>query len=232
MILELTNDEIDWVKLDSYGRPIISFSPDPKERARLIRILNKTNRNPIKKKLLEKLRTKFAWSYIIYRRQLQEIDGRKPSFRLPDDEMKYAERAAVHCIRKEVTPRQVLKYWHEHIGNFKNSGMKVPPISFLSAAANIETVSCSDLKELDEPKKKVSRFGNSFADLNQYDFRVREVLEKGGYNTTKYSDKYLLSVQFAAKAFALGTELFVEKTIRPMAKYLARTLYKNFRKER
>jgi hypothetical protein len=41
-----------------------------------------------------------------------------------------------------------------------------------------------------------------------------------------------LSVQFAAKAFALGTELFVEKTMRPMAKYLARTLYKNLRKER
>jgi DNA-directed RNA polymerase subunit K/omega len=225
-------NEIDWLKLDSHGRPKISFSPDSEERERLIEILNKTRKSPVKVKLLEKLKTKFAWSYIIYRRQLQEIEGKKPSFRIPDDEMKYAERAAEHCIRKEVTPRQVLKYWHERIGNFKNSAMRIPPLSFLSSAANIETVACSDLKELDEPKKKVSKFGNSFADLSQYDPRVRESLEKGRYDTNKYSDKYLLSVQFAAKAFALGTELFVEKTMRPMAKYLARTLYKNLRKER
>jgi hypothetical protein len=130
-------NEIDWLKLDSHGRPKISFSPDSEERERLIEILNKTRKSPV---------------------------GKKPSFRIPEDEMKYAERAAEHCIRKEVTPRQVLKYWHERIGNFKNSAMRIPPLSFLSSAANIETVACSDLKELDEPKKKVSKFGNSFAE--------------------------------------------------------------------
>lgn len=223
--------EIDWLRLDAHGRPIISFSPEPRERDRMIEILNKRSMNPIKKKLLEKLKTKFAWSYVIYRRQLQEIAGRKPSYRLPEDEMKFAERAAVHCIKFGVTPRQVLKYWHENIGNFKND-MVIPPISFLSAATTIETVACSDLKELEKPKVKLSKFGNSFADLDQYDPRVRDTLEKGGYDTKKYSDKYLMSIQFAAKAFALGADLFVEKTIRPMAKYLAKTLYKDIRKGR
>ena len=63
-------------------------------------------------------------------------------------------------------------------------------VFFLSAAANIETVSCSDLKELDEPKKKVSRFSTIRVSPESFIAAVAEAEEESTFScfTARASD--------------------------------------------
>ena len=147
--------------------------------------------------------------------------------------MRYTTTIAELCIRKGVTPRQLLAYWHNHIGDFSDAKLIIPPLSFLSSPANVDTVACSDLKML-EPKEQAKRMSpgaNSFSDMKLYDGRVRQTLQKAGYKTNKYSDRDLMSIQFAARAIAQGIDMFVDDELRPMAEHLAKTLYKGLKLE-
>lgn len=225
----------DWSKLeqDLRGNPCITFSPSKKQRTQYISILDRSNRSIEKKELLRKLGSEFGRIYSRYRRQLQKQAGRKPVFAMRDNLAKYAQKAAELCIRKKLTPRQLLMYWHTHIKDFSDSNMLIPPLVFLSSPANVDTVACSDLKQL-EPEmkiKKLSPGANSFSDMELYDVRVRQTLQKSGYNVRQYSDMDLMSMQFSARAIAQGVDIFIDDEQRPMAECLAKKLYKGLKLE-
>jgi len=221
---------IDWTKLDQRGDPAISFSPSKKERIKLIEILDRPPRNPTKLAILKKMASEFGRIYSRYRRELQKEAGNKPSYLLPDEERKYAQRAAEWCIRKEVTPRQVLTYWHYHIANFAERTMRIPPLIFLSSPANIDTVACASLEDesagwkAGKPKSAAPKT-HGFSDETQLDPRLRKALEKAGYSTTAWPDRYLLTIQKTAEAIAKGARMFVGAEMKPMVDWAVENLY-------
>jgi hypothetical protein len=222
--------KLDWTKLDQFGNPAISFSPSLKERKKYVAILSKPATNPHKIKLIKKLASEFGRLYARYRRMLQKEAGNEPSYLMPDEERKYAGLAAEWCIRKGVTPRQVLNYWHINISNFAECTLKIPPLVFLSGAANIDTVACSAMESDDAgwkagQPKSAKAVTHGFSDTNQLDIRLRAGLERAGIETQLYSDRYLLTVQKAAEAIAKGHKLFVPSKIRGMVDWAVGNLY-------
>jgi hypothetical protein len=220
----------DWSKLeqDLRNNPRITFSPSEKQRRQYVEIFNRSNRSLERQELLKKFGSEFGRIYSRYRRMLQKQSGVQPTYAIFDREARYCAPIAELCVRKGITPRQLLSYWHNHIGDFSDANMNIPPLSFLSSPANVDTVACSDLKELEpnEQAKRMSPGANSFSDMKLYDGRVRQTLQKAGYNTIKYSDRDLMSIQFSARAIAQGIDMFVDDELRPMAEHLAKTLYK------
>ena len=228
--------KLDWDKLDQRGKPIITFSPSKKKRKQLIDILNQSPKNPLTREIIKKLGSEFARIYSRYRRLLQKEAGNQPTYLVNPKEIKYATAAAEHCIRKGVTPRQVLAYWHHHIRNFSDAKMLVPPLVFLSSPANIDTVACSDLAKIEDTNErelnKIPKHGNSFSDVSRIDTRVRPTLERAGFVTSEYNDRFILTIQYAARSLALGYNLYVDDDIRGMANHLAKTLYKDLKNEK
>lgn len=215
--------QIDWKKLDQRGSPTVSFTPSDEKREVMIEILERSDRHAVKKALVGKLASEFGRIYSRYRRLLQKRKGNRPTYLLPKQERKYAARAAEWCIRKELTPRQVLEYWHENIGNFAEHKMSIPPLVFLSGPANIDTVACAALdSEKTKPKPAV---GHGFSDESELDYRLRSGLERAGYETHLFNDRYLLTIQKTAQAIANGARLFVGAEMKPMVDWAARNLY-------
>jgi hypothetical protein len=230
-----TKRQPDWSKLeqDLRNNPKITFSPSKKRRRQYIEIFDRSNRSIERQELLRKFGSEFGRIYSRYRRMLQKQANTQPTYTIFARESKYCAPIAELCIRKGITPRQLLSYWHNHIKDFSDSKMAIPPLSFLSSPANVDTVACSDLKAL-EPREKAKRMSpgaNSFSDMELYDDRVRQTLRKAGYETNDYSDRDLMSIQFAARAIAQGIDMFVDDEIRPMAEHLAKTLYKGLKLE-
>lgn len=225
----------DWSKLeqDLRNNPRITFSPSEKQRRQYIEIFDRSNRSLERQELLKKFGSEFGRIYSRYRRMLQKQSGTQPTYTIFSREARYCAPIAELCVRKGITPRQLLSYWHNHIGDFSDTKMNIPPLSFLSSPANVDTVVCSDLKELDpkEQAKRMSPGANSFSDMKLYDGRVRQTLQKAGYQTNKYSDRDLMSIQFSARAIAQGIDMFVDDELRPMAEHLAKTLYKGLKLE-
>jgi len=214
--------KVDWEKLDQRGSPTISFTPSDEKREVMISILERSDRDSKKKALVKKLASEFGRIYSRYRRMLQKKRGSKPTYLLPKQERKYAGRAAEWCIRKSLTPRQVLEYWHANIGNFADNRMTIPPLVFLSGPANIDTVACA---ELEEPKKKNA--GHGFSDERELDYRLRPGLENAGFETHMFNDRYLLTIQKTAQAIAKGARLFVGSEMKPLVNWAAKNLYAN-----
>lgn len=212
----------DWGKVDKYGKPIISFNPSPDEREKMIEILNLTMRKPIKRELVAKLGKEFGRAYERYRRALERAAGKRAHWLLGGNSMKLAEAGGERCIRKGVTPFQVLRYWHDHIKDVCDGSMKIPPLGFISSEQAIETVACANLEKED----KKTNFGNSFVSINQLDPNIRKVLLKGGFKVKKMEEEYLLQVQHAAIAKHNGYNFFVSGKIKKMINYLIKNYYR------
>lgn len=213
----------DWAKVDKRGKPIISFNPSPEEREKMIEILNLTMRKPVKRRLVEKLGKEFGRAYQRYRRALERAEGKRGHWLLGGTSMKQAQAAGERCIRKGITPFQVLRYWHEHIGDVCDGSMKIPPLGFISSEQAIETVACANL----EQEGTRVEFGNSFVSMNQLDPNLRKVLTNGGFDIDELNDEHLLQIQHAAIAKKSGFNFFVSKKIKRMIKYLNKNYYKD-----
>jgi hypothetical protein len=220
-----SKDGINWDKLDQRGNPAISFSPSRKKRKKMIEILDQADSHPIKQQVVEKMASEFGRIYSRYRRMLQKQKGNAPSYLLPPQERKYAAKAAEWCIRKEVTPKQVLVYWHLNIGNFAEKKMGIPPLVFLSSPANIDTVACSSLDELEDEGKPPKAVGHGFSDTRELDHRLRPALQRAGFETVLYNDRHLLTIQKTAQAVARGVRLFVGAELKEMVDWAAENLY-------
>lgn len=223
---------IEWDDLE-----IITFNPRNKKHKKHLQILRLNPRNSKRQKLVSRLETEFCRLYSRYRRAAERaLERTTVVYEVQDKERKYAALAAITCLQKGVTPRQVFEYWHENIKHFKRANtMTIPSLSFLSSAANIDTVACSLVPDKDDPKKKRVKvkepeirpsFGNSFSDTSGLDVRLRERLTKAGYDTTKYNDRYLMTVQKTGLALAMGRDIFVpESEIGEMSRWVAENLY-------
>lgn len=196
---------VDWEGLDRLGEPRVSFAPGSAERPRLLEILARKKRDPERVALIAKLAREFMRVYSRYRgeaeRNLRGLANYKPS----DGETRFAATAAVLCIQKGVTPTRLIRYWDEHVSDFTD--MKIPSLSFLSRVANVDTVACAPEKET----RKKPRAGSSFSAIGGLHVGLRAELERAGYDTRAYNDRFLLGIQSNAIAIAEGRDIFIAK---------------------
>ncbi len=230
---------IDWNRFDLNDKPIISFAPDDSERATMIQLLSADHRRlsskerTIREQIKNKLRQEFVRAYERYRKAvLREAGQRTTLYSVAPDEYRYAEKAAIACIEKGVTPKQVLQYWHENIRNFADKRMPVPPLPFLSSMANIDRVAIDLLSEAREttPAKAKERKGgerdfsrDAYGDVSLLHPRLRKILLSGGFDLSKTTDKQLVNIQAQAIDIAQDPEsiTFISREIREMVKYAA-----------
>ncbi len=210
--------KLDWSKIARNEKTSFSFSPTDKEREEMFSVLKLTMHNPAKKLLVKKLGDGFAVAYQRYRRALEREQGKRGCFLVSDSSMYNAQQGGIRCIQKEVTPFEVLRYWHEHIGDFKDGSLKIPPLTWVSSEQAIETVACSDLNA----KKEKPSFGNSFSG-KELDPKVRRLLKKFGVE--EQEEGFLLQIQNTACAISKGASFYIPKRIKRAAEYLAKVYF-------
>jgi len=229
---------IDWSRLDQVGRPVVSFDPFNKERPRALRILKRDARDRTRQEIVRKYGVEFSRIYVRYRR---DAERRKTGLTAPDymvrheREQKACEEAAIQCVLRGVTPRQVLEYWDSNIKNYTNNNLTIPPLNFLKSASAIDRVACSALgtvgriektRTAPETVKIKPENRNTFSGVGGLDIRLRPTLEAAGFPTQAYNDRYLLSIQHNALAIAAGKSIFMaEGRVRNMVKHAAKALY-------
>lgn len=207
----------DWKKINKGGKQKNLFNPNPAQREKMISVLDiKKTRSVEREALISILGQEFGNIYERYRRALQREEGKRATWLLSVSSKKHACLGGERCIRKGVTPTQVLKYWHEHVDDLCDKTFKIPPLTFISSNEAIETVSCNI-----ENEKENNEFGNSFASINQLEPKLRKKLQEGGFKTNHISDEYLLQIQHAALAMSECVNFYVSGEIRKMAKYLS-----------
>lgn len=229
---------IDWARLDQWGKPQITFSPSEAKREKMVALLTSDVRrlSPPEKKLRKemesKLESEFVRMYERYRRMVLRERGRsKASYAVLGGERKYALKAAVACIVKGVTPRQVLEYWHAHIGDFADSKMPVPPLTFLSQPANIDTVVIDGMSSShDAPPRSKKARTHSMHTMNDTSLlhpKFRKALMEAGFDLTGLNDSYLTTIQAYAIDIVSGAvkARLIPAKIRGMVKWAADNFY-------
>ncbi len=212
-----TGKPINWSRMDQTGKPQITFSPGESERARMVAVLTTDPRKlcgperKLKKAMEGKLKTEFTRIYERYRKDVQRQFGRTSvSYGVMPAEAKYALRAAVSCIVKGVTPRQVLEYWHANIGDFVNANMSVPPLTFLAQPAMIDTVVIAGMAEKHDigagtkRKRRSGRSMHTMSDTSLLHRGLRRALMEQGFDLSKLNDRYLATIQAYAVDVASG----------------------------
>lgn len=232
---------IDWDKLDAVGLPQVTFTPDEQQRARWLILLQERNTRRLtgpERKMKQDLERKFQGSFIriyeTYRRMHQNEMRVKSTYGVMDSERKYALSAAIACLVKQVTPRQALEYWHHNIGDFADKGMAVPPLTFLSQAANIDAVAIHIMSKKhgrgsDRPKKGRGPSRHTMSDTSILHRGLRRDLMEAGFDMSEYNDKYLASIQaYAIDVVAGNTEVkFIPRSLRDMVKWAAENTFKD-----
>lgn len=218
--------QIDWTKPEPGQKPSITFTPGLKQRVRMVEILERPRSNPERKAMASKLGSEFLRIYSRYRRT------REISYATVPKEKKHAEDVAILCIYKKVTPTQLIEYWEEHIGDF--TGMKVPSLAFLTSPGNVDRVACevgiNNGKPTTQPAKKQGNTQqqsgiHSYSDVSRLDRRLRPALTEAGFDLKQFDDRYLLTIQSAAKSIAKGFNMFVSSNMKPMVQWAAKNLF-------
>jgi hypothetical protein len=238
-------EPINWELLEDLNSKKI-FNSDDERRETMLFILSKNiNKKAnlqtdmekrIKKtqKALKKSLTKeFMRLYTRYRKMVLREEGKKrPVYGVLKKEEKYATFAAMNCLTKGVTPRQVFEYWHENISNFANCTLVIPSLAFLSSSANIDTVAISLMAEGGVKKKKKRKkvtvnTVNPMSDVSKLDKRLRPALMKAGFDLSDKNDKYLIFVQAHAIGVVKGVEEMktTPTATRRMVKWAAENFY-------
>jgi len=230
-----TGKPIDWSKLDQWGKPQITFSPSDEERAKMVGLLTGNARRftpaerKLKREMEKKLQSEFIRMYERYRvLVVRERGWARGAYAVMEGEKKYALKAAVACIVKGVTPRQVLEYWHSHIGNFADSKMPVPPITFLSQPANIDTVSIDVMSGGSAaPRKGTKGTLHTMSDTSMLHPGFRAALAEEGFDLSDLNDSYLTTIQAYAIDIVSGAvkARLIPAKIRPMVKWAADNFY-------
>lgn len=217
----------DLTKLDKKGKPLVKFECTDAERRAYLAILDRPKASPRRRQFVEKLEAQASRLYTRYRREFNNI------FECTDRDRKYMREFGILCIRKCVTPTQVLVYWREHISNFADKGLNIVPPNFLSSSANVDTVACVLTEVTGGGKKrwKPDSFREEKASVHSYDDtsilhkKLREGLESAGFDTSAYPDRHLLSIQSAAKHVAKGYDIFVSSKMRGMVDWAAEHIF-------
>lgn len=239
---------IDWSRLDKTGAPVISFTPRPEIRETMISIIRAEHRRlrpherKVRSSLIAKLRSEFIRIYTRYRRAaLMELGASSYHYDVAKEEYKYAEKAALACIMKSVTPTQVLKYWHKNIKNFANKQMQVPPLTFLSQPSLIDQVAIASLsgdesgEGADHAKgwKPGRRRTMWLGDTSVLHPRLRRDLMEAGFDLTRYNDDDIAVIQDYAmdvKSNAVGIKM-MPLALRKMIKWALENTLKDAKPE-
>lgn len=218
--LRLLRQPIDWAKLDQVGRPVVSFDPFSPERPRMLKVLKRDARDRTRSEIVRKLGVEFSRIYERYRRDAERRRTGMNSMLYEvqtDKERKACEEAAIQCILRSVTPRQVLEYWDKNIKDYTGGNMVIPPLTFLKSASAIDRVAASALGTVSKLEKlksaPVSKLRpqnrNTFSGTDGLDIRIRPTLERLGFKTQAYNDRYRLSIQHNALSIAAGKSIFL-----------------------
>lgn len=228
---------IDWdeIRLDLNGKPVVTFSPSRKQHEQYVRLVEAEYRRlsprerKLRQALIAKLRSEFIRMYTRYRRAAyRELGRANTHYQVMKGEEKYAEKAALACLIKGITPDQVFQYWHENIGNFADRSMQVPPLTFLSQPANIDAVviaGMSGVHRRPPPRKELSR--HPMSDESLLHPKLRPGLTEAGFDLSEINDKYLVSIQAYAIDVVTGeqTVKMMPSSIRAMVKWAAENIY-------
>jgi len=232
---------IDWSRLDKVGKPAVTFDLDDKERARAIALLTTDTRKlttperKLRKQVERKYTTAFIRIYELYRKDVQRSNGNTHvAYGVMDNERKYALRAAIACIVKGVTPRQVLEYWHKNIGDFANANMSVPPLPFLAQPAMIDTVTIAAMAARHDVTPRAKRRGrakgrsmHTMSDVSLLHRDLRRALMGAGFDLSEINDKYLTAIQAYAVDVVSGSmeANVIPSKLRAMVKWAAENIY-------
>lgn len=194
----------------------ITFSPNEELRAKMIDILKRRPSNAARKALCEKLQREFLRIYHRHRRVVQ------PRYETMPQERKHALTAAQHCIRRGVTPTDVIEYWAEHIGNF--TGMKFPTLNYLALLGSVDRVSVERGISFGKRAKGTKPTVHPHTrDLNPA--LARGLIEAGLIVPGEISESYLHTVQRTAYAISQGHEMFVAKKYKSLVQWAVENLY-------
>ena len=221
----------DWSGLDQLGNPIVSFDPSHPRRTQFVNILARNPRDKHRTMLAKKIGAEFSRIYERYRRDAERRNGKSFSmYGVPEADRRHCEEAGINCLLAGVTPRQLLEYWDSRVADFTDGNLRIPSLTFLKSASNIDRVLTSSLGQqrerasVERKLKAVDR--NTFSGVGGLDARLRPALERHGFPTQAYNDRYLLSIQHNAIAIAKGKHIMLpDGRVRDMAMWAAKYLY-------
>jgi hypothetical protein len=223
---------IDFDQLESISTKHISFDPNSKQRRKMIHILERSPKDPERRDLVARLGAEFGRIYVRYRRNAERALTGHARYGIFEKDKQYAEEAAINCVVRGVTPRQLIEYWHTNIRTFADRSMSIPPLSIIKAAGCVDQVACQLLEGNSSPKfsKKKDTDSrpegrNSFSDPNTLDRRFRPQATKAGFDLSEYSDRYLVTLQKMAISKAQGERVFISSKLEKLVSWLATNLY-------
>lgn len=222
--------KLDWSAIDRYGNPIVSFDPGHPLHEKIVKAISTEAADVrLREVVLDKLTTETSRIYERYRREELKSRGYTGSSQfVPATQRPKLEQIAIGCINLGITPRQVLEFWHSRVGDYTHGQHTIPSLGFLSRWANLDMVACSGIGALKTAKKelKTAEDRNPFSALDGLDVKLRGALERGGFDTIAFNDRYLLSIQHNALALAAGKNLFVaDGKFGRMIRFAAENLY-------
>lgn len=199
----------------------LTFSPDDKTRAKMVKLLSRKPSNPERKALEVKLTREFLR---MYKRRRHEV---QPDYQMLPQERKHATLAASLCIHRRVTPSQLIDYWVEHVGDF--TGMKFPSLNFLAVVGNVDRVSVE--VSVSAPSKKRGRTKRrGDPEIHAYSGSLDPRLRRGLIDAKlleagELSDRFLMTIQTTAQAISQGRSLFVSSKLKPLVNWAVENLY-------
>lgn len=196
----------------------LTFSPDDKTRAKMVKMLNRKPSNPERKELEVRLTREFLR---MYKRRRHEV---QPDYQMLPQERKHAALAATLCIHRRVTPSQLIEYWMEHVGDF--TGMKFPALNFLAVVGNVDRVSVEVMVTPGWPRRKRAGPPEVHAYSGNLDSRLRPgLIDAGLMEAGELSDRFLMTIQTTAQAISQGRHLFVSAKLKPLVLWAVGRLY-------
>ncbi len=225
---------LDWTRLDQWGRPVVSFTPSKKMRRDMMEVLDKPPQAKVRRQLVKKLGIEYSRIYCRYRRLVEKAAGRQPNYRMGEKEQRHCEMAAIQCLVHRVTPRQVLEYWHQHIRDFADGRMTLPPVTFLKSPRVVavvaeqgpDTIGGWTIDEIRARSRESVDSGKIFSGTAVLDKRVRHGLNRAGLQTWGMTDQELLQVQTLAGSITAGYEIFVAGKTKKMVDWVIKNIYK------
>src|SRR5690606_5038559 len=240
-----TSKKFEWSKLDLLGNPVVSFDPNHPNRKQFMEVLAMPAKSSAQVKLVRKLGSEVSRIYERYRREAERNLGRSYSeYTVPEPHRRHCADAAVNCMLRGVTPRQLLEYWDSRVKDCTDGSLVIPSLTFLKSPSNIDRVVVSNLGKSGFSGGVEGRAGgragarpvelprvnplvrNPYSNTPGLDARLRPALERAGFRTQAFNDRYLLSIQLQAMGIASGKNIFLAKgKFRDMVLHAAREVY-------
>lgn len=204
----------------------LKFAPGS-ELMGIAQFLERDEGDEKRKRMVVRLGKSFRSVYGAYRRTFQ------PWYQaIGEKELRASEKAAVLCVAKGVRPSTLVAYWDGHVGEF--TSQRFPALSFLSSPTIVDQASAVGVADPQKPEPRRRSAGRAergaAPEVHAYnpdnlDPRLRPALVEAGFDLTEWSDRYLMTIQNAAKTVARGVPIFVSGRMKGMVDFAASHLF-------